>query len=109
MPFPCWFSVREAEAIRSLWKIGLPALVLGEAAASAATPREVPFYLGANMSFANEMQDCGATFRHKGKPVDPIEPLPRRGGNVVRLLIIDNGSAAPGGEGTSIGWRGSMR
>jgi len=74
----------------SFWKAGLLALVLGEASAATATPREAPFYLGADMSFANEMQDCGAAFKDKGKPVDPIELLRRRGGNLVRVRIWNN-------------------
>ena len=49
-----------------------------------------PFYLGADMSFANEMQDCGATFRDRGKRVDPIELLKARGGNLVRVRIWVN-------------------
>jgi arabinogalactan endo-1,4-beta-galactosidase len=42
------------------------------------------------MSFANEMQDCGAAFRYRGKPVDPIALLKRRGGNLLRVRIWNN-------------------
>jgi len=47
-------------------------------------------YLGADMSFANEMQDCGAAFRDRGKRVDPIALLKARGGNLVRVRIWNN-------------------
>jgi len=49
-----------------------------------------PFYLGADMSFANEMQDCGATFRFRGRKADPIELLKKSGGNLVRVRIWVN-------------------
>jgi len=44
-------------------------------------------YLGADMSFANEMQDCGAVYRSHGKPVDPFVLMRRAGGNLVRVRI----------------------
>lgn len=44
-------------------------------------------YLGADMSFANEMQDCGAVYRHHGKAVDPFVLMRRAGGNLVRVRI----------------------
>ena len=69
------------------WAMGLFGL-LGASPAIAAEAH--PFYLGADMSFANEMQDCGATFRDRGKRVDPIELLKARGGNLVRVRIWNN-------------------
>lgn len=44
-------------------------------------------YLGADMSFTNEMEDCGAVFRDEGKPVDPFVLLHRKGGNLVRVRL----------------------
>lgn len=44
-------------------------------------------YLGADMSFANEMQDCGAVYRQHGKPVDPFVLMRRAGGNLVRVRL----------------------
>lgn len=46
-----------------------------------------PFYLGADLSSANEMQDCGAVLRQGGKPVDPFRLLKAKGGNLVRVRI----------------------
>jgi len=44
-------------------------------------------YLGADLSFTNEMEDCGAIFRQGGKPVDPFALLKAKGGNLVRVRI----------------------
>ncbi|KAG6383675.1 hypothetical protein SASPL_156560 [Salvia splendens] len=49
--------------------IALSAL-LAMPAHAAEPPR--PLYLGADLSFANEMEDCGAVYRQGGKPVDPF-------------------------------------
>lgn len=73
--------------MRKRWMIMAGALALSGQARAMATS---PFYLGADMSFANEMQDCGATFRYRGKIVDPIELLKRKGGNLVRVRIWNN-------------------
>jgi arabinogalactan endo-1,4-beta-galactosidase len=51
---------------------------------------QTPLYLGADLSFANEMEDCGAVFRDGGKPVDPFVLLKARGGNIVRVRIWNN-------------------
>lgn len=53
----------------------------------AATPAAAQTYLGADMSFANEMQDCGAVYRQHGKPVDPFVLMRRAGGNLVRVRL----------------------
>lgn len=44
-------------------------------------------YLGADLSYVNEMEDCGAVYRQKGKPVDPFELIKDEGGNLVRVRI----------------------
>ena len=44
-------------------------------------------YLGADLSFANEMEDCGAVYRQHGKPVDPFALMARAGGNLVRVRL----------------------
>lgn len=51
---------------------------------------EQPFYLGADLSFANEMQDCGMVYRFRGNPIDPFEFMKRKGGNLVRVRIWNN-------------------
>ncbi len=60
------------------------ALVAGT---TSAAPPAGPFYLGADLSFTNEMQDCGGVFRQDGKPVDPFALLARSGGNLIRVRI----------------------
>ncbi|MCH8614945.1 arabinogalactan endo-1,4-beta-galactosidase [Sphingomonas sp. SM33] len=44
-------------------------------------------YLGADLSYVNEMEDCGAVYRLKGKPIDPFVLLKKEGGNLVRVRI----------------------
>lgn len=47
-------------------------------------------YLGADMSFVNEMEDCGALYRLHGKVIDPFVLLKKEGGNLVRVRIWVN-------------------
>lgn len=54
--------------------------------AHAAEPAR-PLYLGADLSFANEMEDCGAVYRRGGKPIDPFALMRRAGGNLVRVRL----------------------
>lgn len=66
--------------------------LLGAAAtvAQAGPPAAKPqggIYLGADLSYVNEMEDCGAVYRSGGKPVDPFALLKRQGGNIVRVRI----------------------
>lgn len=44
-------------------------------------------YLGADLSYVNEMEDCGAVYRAGGKPVDPFVLMKAKGGNIVRVRI----------------------
>lgn len=44
-------------------------------------------YLGADLSYVNEMEDCGAVYRLHGKPMDPFRLLKKEGGNLVRVRI----------------------
>ena len=45
------------------------------------------FYLGADLSYVNEMEDCGAVYRDKGKPHDPFELFARKGANLIRVRL----------------------
>lgn len=47
-------------------------------------------YLGADMSYVNEMEDCGAVYRLKGKSIDPFALFKKEGGNLVRVRIWVN-------------------
>jgi arabinogalactan endo-1,4-beta-galactosidase len=65
----------------------MAASVLG-LTAHAATPR---FDTGADLSFTNEMEDCGAKFRNAaGAPADPFELVKAAGGTVARIRIWNN-------------------
>jgi len=44
-------------------------------------------YMGADMSFVNEMEDCGAVYRENGAAKDPFAILKEHGGNLVRVRI----------------------
>jgi arabinogalactan endo-1,4-beta-galactosidase len=63
------------------------------AAAQAGPPAPHPangLYLGGDLSYVNEMEDCGAIYRLHGKPVDAFKLLKREGGNIVRVRIWVN-------------------
>lgn len=47
-------------------------------------------YLGADLSYVNEIEDCGAVFRKHGKPVDPFKLMHQSGGNLVRVRLWNN-------------------
>lgn len=67
-------------------------LMLAGAALAAALPAAAAerVYLGADLSFANEMRDCGAVYRVRGKPVDPYALVKARGGNLARIRLWVN-------------------
>lgn len=71
---------------RSMLAKALLAHMLMLGTGTATTP-VAPVYLGADLSFANEMRDCGAVYRAGGKPVDPFRLMKARGGNLVRIRI----------------------
>ncbi|WP_426030714.1 glycoside hydrolase family 53 protein [Caulobacter sp. DWP3-1-3b2] len=48
---------------------------------------EPPIYLGVDISYANEMDDCGAVYRSGGKPVDQYQFFKAAGANVARIRI----------------------
>ena len=45
------------------------------------------FYLGADLSYVNEMEDCGGVYRDKGKKVDAFNFFSEKGSNIVRLRL----------------------
>ncbi len=52
-------------------------------------------YLGADLSYVNEMEDCGAVFRRKGRQVDPFRLLAAAGGTMVRVRIWNDAKWTP--------------
>lgn len=51
-----------------------------------------PVYLGADLSYVNEIEDCGAYFRQNGQKTDPYELFAQKGSNLVRLRLWHNPS-----------------
>ena len=45
------------------------------------------FYFGADLSYVNEMEDCGASYQVDGEPTDPYQIFKDNGTNVVRLRL----------------------
>ncbi|HZU62935.1 MAG TPA: glycosyl hydrolase 53 family protein [Novosphingobium sp.] len=62
--------------------------------ASAALLAASGLHLGADLSFTNEMEACGAHFRENGKSADPFALLKAHGGNIVRVRLW-NAPATP--------------
>jgi arabinogalactan endo-1,4-beta-galactosidase len=68
-------------------------LALAATAVQAGPPAAPPpggLYLGADMSYVNEMEDCGAIYRLHGRTIDPFALLKRERGNLVRVRIWVN-------------------
>jgi arabinogalactan endo-1,4-beta-galactosidase len=72
----------------------LASLAAATATAVQAGPPAPPppngIYLGGDLSYVNEMEDCGAVYRLGGKPIDPFVLLKKEGGNTVRVRIWVN-------------------
>lgn len=66
---------------RFLAGILAPLLLCGAARADG------PRYMGADLSFVNEMEDCGAVYRESGAVKDPFAILKEHGANLVRVRI----------------------
>ena len=57
------------------------------ACSSAAGRDEPAYYFGADLSYVNELEDCGATYSLAGKRRDPFELLHERGASLVRVRL----------------------
>lgn len=55
--------------------------------AGARTASNDTFWFGADLSYVNEMEDCGAVYRENGKERDPFELFAERGANLVRVRL----------------------
>jgi arabinogalactan endo-1,4-beta-galactosidase len=55
--------------------------------ADAANDSERPLLLGADLSYVNELEDCGAIYREDGRDVNPYDLFARKGANIVRLRL----------------------
>lgn len=51
----------------------------------------IPFYFGADLSYVNEMEDCGAVYKNsKGVNQDPYEIFKEAGANLIRVRLWHN-------------------
>ena len=73
---------------RSLFALLVVLASIAQAGPPAAAPSGL--YRGADLSYVNEMEDCGAVYRLRGKAIDPFALLKREGGNIVRVRIWVN-------------------
>lgn len=75
---------RPSWRLLAAWPFALPGAV-----AAAAGPADAyrPPYLGADLSYVNEMEDCGAVYRSGGRVVDPFELFAEEGARLVRLRL----------------------
>jgi len=75
----------------------IPAMLLAGLAAmlsaAPAAPRE--YYFGADLSFANQMDDCGAVYRENGQPKDVYALFKEHGANVARVRLWTGGNPTP--------------
>ncbi|CAM3267525.1 glycosyl hydrolase 53 family protein [Rhodothermus bifroesti] len=53
----------------------------------ASTTRAQPFYFGHDLSYANQMEDCGAVFKENSVPKDVYQIFADHGTNLVRLRL----------------------
>ncbi len=69
--------------------IYLIVLVLALGCKSTKDPKEAEsiFYQGGDLSYVNEMLDCGAEYRHNGEIVNPYKLFGEKGANISRLRL----------------------
>lgn len=48
------------------------------------------FCLGADLSYVNELEDCGAKYQYNGKPAEPYALFKEKGCNLVRIRLWHN-------------------
>lgn len=70
---------------RRLWTPALLALTISTFAHAAPAPATL--YLGADLSYVNEMEECGVQYRENGVVKDPFELFHAHGANLVRVRL----------------------
>ena len=63
------------------------ALLAVFSSALAAAPAAPDYFAGVDLSYVNEMEDCGAQYRVHGTLRDPYELFAAAGANLVRLRL----------------------
>lgn len=66
--------------------------IIGISSCKTQTDQSIPetFYLGGDLSYVNEMLDCGAEYQDQGKVVDPYQLFGQKGANISRLRLWHN-------------------
>lgn len=67
-----------------------PSLAALMLAVSGPAVAQTPFYFGADLSYVNEMEDCGAVYRVAGEARDPYRIFAEAGTNLVRVRLWNN-------------------
>jgi arabinogalactan endo-1,4-beta-galactosidase len=57
--------------------------------------QERKIYLGADLSYVNEIEDCGAYFKESGKKTDPYALFAKKGCNIVRVRLWHSPEFSP--------------
>jgi len=71
-------------------KLSLLGLILAATAAPAGAAAAPEHFAGVDLSYVNEVESCGASYRLDGKLRDPYELFAERGANLVRLRLWNN-------------------
>ncbi len=83
-PLKLFFSFLKNSAM-GLGFMGLGLLTFSVGAA-AAPPKGI--YFGADLSYVNQMEDCGAVYLQNNQKIDPFVLLRERGANMVRVRLF---------------------
>jgi len=59
-------------------------------AEDSSSPKATTFFTGADLSYVNEMEDCGGIYRDRGKTKDPFEIFASYGTDIVRVRLWHN-------------------
>jgi arabinogalactan endo-1,4-beta-galactosidase len=71
--------------IKKLWLLAIGFIATSVLANTPVT--EKPFYVGADLSYVNEMEDCGASYYDKGKKQDPFALFAQKSADIVRVRL----------------------
>ena len=74
--------------VRGLWRMALAILIVAPVlGVQADEPENRPYYLGVDLSYVNEMEDCGSEYRVNGTLTDPFVLFSDYGANLVRVRL----------------------
>ncbi|WP_159799714.1 glycosyl hydrolase 53 family protein [Flavobacterium sp. MK4S-17] len=72
-----------------------PFIVAAIAAMIAGCAKNDKIYLGADLSYVNEIEDCGAYYKNEGENTDPYKLFKEKGCNLVRIRLWHTPEASP--------------